>query len=62
MVKLYYSEIHSKTSKSSYLSKLYIGKYSEVNDAIKYMQKTKCLLILMAGELLIISHVQVAVL
>ena len=34
MVKqLYYSEIHSKNIEI-YLSKLYIGKYSEVNDVI----------------------------
>ena len=34
MVKqLYYSEIHSKNIEI-YLSKLYIGKYSEVNDII----------------------------
>ena len=40
MVKqLYYSEIHSKNIKI-YLSKLYTGKYSEVNDVIKYMLKT----------------------
>ena len=40
MVKqLYYSEIHSKNIEI-YLSKLYIGKYSEVNDVIrKYTQK-----------------------
>ena len=38
MVKqLYYSEIHSKNI--DYLSKLYTGKYSEVNDVIKYMPK-----------------------
>ena len=37
MVKqLYYSEIHSKNIEI-YLSKLYTGKYSEVNDVIKYM-------------------------
>ena len=36
MVKqLYYSEIHSKNIEI-YLSKLYTGKYSEVNDVIKY--------------------------
>ena len=36
MVKqLYYSEIHSKNIEV-YLSKLYTGKYSEVNDVIKY--------------------------
>ena len=39
MVKqLYYSEIHSKNIEI-YLSKLYTGKYSEVNDVIKYMPK-----------------------
>ena len=53
MVKqLYYSKIHLKNIEI-YLSKLYIGKYSEVN----------CLLIVLtAGALVIISHVQVAVL
>ena len=46
MVKqLYYSEIHSKNIEI-YLSKLYTGKYSEVNDVIKYT----------AGTLLIISR------
>ena len=36
MVKqLYYSEIHSKNIEI-YLSKLYTGKHSEVNDVIKY--------------------------
>ena len=55
MVKqLYYSEIHSKNIEI-YLSKLYIGKYSQFNDV-----KTPYLLI--AGTLLIISRVQVAVL
>ena len=40
MVKqLYYSEIHSKNIEI-YLSKLYTGKYSEVNDVIKYTLKT----------------------
>ena len=54
MVKqLYYSEIHSKNIKI-YLSKLYTGKYSEVNDVIKYTPKTRRLL--MAGALLIISR------
>ena len=39
MVKqLYYSEIHSKNIEI-YLSKLYTGKYSEVNDVIKYTLK-----------------------
>ena len=47
MVKqLYYSEIHSKNIEI-YLSKLYTGKYSEVNDVIK---------VLTAGALLIISR------
>ena len=51
MVKqLYYSEIHSKNIEI-YLSKLYTGKYSEVNDVIKYTPKT-----LTAGTLLIISR------
>ena len=55
MVKqLYYSEIHSKTSKFVCLSYVYIGKYSEVNDVIKYTLKTPHLLT--AGALLIISH------
>ena len=36
--KLYYSEIHSKNIEI-YLSKLYTGKYSEVNDVVKYMPK-----------------------
>ena len=37
MVKqLYYSEIYSKNIEI-YLSKLYTGKHSEVNDVIKYM-------------------------
>ena len=37
--------------------------YYEVNNVIKYTQKTPLLLIvLMAGALLIISHVQMAVL
>ena len=54
MVKqLYYSEIHSKNIEI-YLSKLYTGKYSEVNDVIKYTPKTRRLLT--AGALLIISH------
>ena len=40
MVKqLYYSEIHSKNIEI-YLSKLYTGKYSEVNDVIKYTPLT----------------------
>ena len=40
MVKqLYYSKIHSKNIEI-YLSKLYTGKYSEVNDVIKYPPKT----------------------
>ena len=40
MVKqLYYSEIHSKNIEI-YLSNLYIGKYSEVNNVIKYTPKT----------------------
>ena len=44
MVKqLYYSEIHSKNIEI-YLSKLYTGKYSEVNDVIKYTPKTRRLL------------------
>ena len=39
MVKqLYYSEIHSKNIEI-YLSKLYTGKYSEVNDVIKYTRQ-----------------------
>ena len=51
-----------------YLSKLYniIGKYSEVNDVIKYMQKAPktlhLLIVLTVVTLLIISRVQVAVL
>ena len=54
MVKqLYYSEIHLKNIEI-YLSKLYTGKYSEVNDVIKYTPTTRCLL--MAGALLIISR------
>ena len=41
MVKqLYYSEIQSKNIKI-YLSKLYTGKYSEINDVIKYTPKTQ---------------------
>ena len=41
MVKqLYYSEIHSKNIEI-YLFKLYTGKYSEVNDVIKYTPKTR---------------------
>ena len=44
MVKqLYYSEIHSKNIEI-YLFKLYTGKYSEVNDVIKYTVKTPHLL------------------
>ena len=51
MVKqLYYSEIHSKNIEI-YLSKLYTGKYFEVNDVIKYTPKT-----LTTGMLLIISR------
>ena len=51
MVKqLYYSEKH----RNIYLSKLYTGKYSEVNDVIKYTSKTRRLLT--AGALLIISR------
>ena len=50
---LYYSEIHSKNIKI-YLSKLYTGKYFEVNDVIKYTLTTPRLLT--AGALLIISH------
>ena len=54
MVKqLYYREIHSKNI-GIYLSKLYTGKYSEVNDVIKYTPKTRRLLT--TGALLIISH------
>ena len=54
MVKqLYYSEIYSKNIEI-YLSKLYTGKYSEVNNVIKYMLKT--LRLLTAGTLLIISR------
>ena len=54
MVKqLYYSEIHSKNIEI-YLSKLYTGKYSEVNDVIKYTTKTRRLLT--ADALLIISR------
>ena len=55
---LYYSEIYSKNIEI-YLSKLYIGKNSEVNHVIKALH---LLIVLMAGILLIISHVQVAVL
>ena len=65
MVKqLYYTKIHLKNIKI-YLSKLYIGKYSEVNDVINYTLKTPHLLIVLvltAGTLLIKSRVQVAVL
>ena len=44
MVKqLYYSEIHLKNIEI-YLSKLYIGKHSEVNDVMKYTLKTSYLL------------------
>ena len=44
MVKqLYYSQIYSKNIQI-YLSKLYTGKYSEVNDVIKYMLTTQRLL------------------
>ena len=54
MVKqLYYSKIHPKNIEI-YLSKLYTGKYSEVNDVIKYTPKTQRLLT--AGVLLIISR------
>ena len=54
MVKqLYYSEIHSKNIEI-YLSKLYTGKYSEVNDVIKYTLKAWRLLTV--GTLLIISR------
>ena len=50
MVKqLYYNEIHSKNIEI-YLSKLYTGKYSEINDVIKYTLKT--VLQLTAGVLL----------
>ena len=60
MVKqLYYSKIHLKNIEI-YLSKLYTGKYSEVNDVIKYMPKTcnkvHAKNLLTAGALLIISH------
>ena len=62
MVKqLHCSKIHSKNIEI-YLSKLYIGKYSEVNDVINTCKKTHLLTVIMAGALLIISHVQVAVL
>ena len=54
MVKqLYYSEIHSKNIEI-YLSKLYTGKYSEVNGYNKVHAKTRHLLT--AGVLLIISR------
>ena len=44
MVKqLYYSQIYLKNIQI-YLSKLYTGKYSEVNDVIKYMLTTQRLL------------------
>ena len=46
------------------MSKLYIGTYMyyEVHDVMKYTQKTsRLLIVLMAGALLIISHVQMAV-
>ena len=60
MVKqLYYSEIHSKNI-GIYLSKLYTGKYSEVNDVIKYMPKTRRLLT--AARYKLYHVVQVAVL
>ena len=57
---LYCSEIHSKNIEI-YLSKLYIGKYSEINDVISTRKKSHLLIVLTAGALLIISHVQVAV-
>ena len=62
MVKqLYCSEIHSKNIEI-YLSKLYIGKYSEVNYVISTRKTSRLLTVLMVGALLIISRVQVAVL
>ena len=63
MVKqLYCSEIHSKNIEI-YLSELYIGKYSEVNNVISTRKHRICLItVLTAGALLIISCVQVAVL
>ena len=49
MVKqLYYSEIHSKNIEI-YLSKLYTGKYSEVNNVIKYTPTVGVLLIISCG-------------
>ena len=59
---LYYSEIHLKNIEIC-LSMLYIVKYSEFNDVIKYMQETsRLLIVLTVGALLIISRVQVAIL
>ena len=62
---LYYSEVHSKNIEI-YLSKLYIDKYSEVNDVISTAKTSKwhshLLIVLTAGALLNISCVQVAVL
>ena len=62
MVKqLHYSELHLKRIEI-YLSKLYIGKYSEVNDVIKYTLKTpRMLIVLSAGAILNILRMQVAV-
>ena len=62
MVKqLYCNEIHSKNIEI-YLSELYIGKYSEVNDVISTRKTSHLLTVLTVGALLIISRVQVAVL
>ena len=54
MVKQLYIIVNTFKNIEIYLSKLYTGKYSEVNDVIKYMPKTRRLL--MVGALLIISH------
>ena len=56
MVKqLYYSKMHSKNIE------IYIGTYYEINDVIKYMAKhPRLLIVLLAGALLIMSHVKTA--
>ena len=52
MVKqLYYSEIHSKNIEI-YLSKLYIGKHSEINDVISTRKKIASVNMINGGRII----------